>query len=270
MIRSLRTFGLLSVVALATAGLAGCAADTADGEALTDDGTENEVKSGKAAITTFVGQDEQLYFHVKGANGEIILTSEGYVGKSGLDNGVASFKENASKRANFEIRESDGQSYLVVKAQNNEIIARGETYASRSNAQRALDRAARLVTNIKISEAPRVSRFETFKSDNDGQFYWHLRAGNGEIVLQSEGYKELASAQKGADSVRANGTDASRFTVKAAAGGDHYFVLQAANGEIIGTSEIFKAKAGAEKSAARVRLMLGAQLRDLQPTASAN
>ena len=35
----------------------------------------------------------------------------------------------------------------------------------------------------------RVSRFEYFKSRTNGQWYFHIKAGNNKIVCQSEGYK---------------------------------------------------------------------------------
>lgn len=39
-------------------------------------------------------------------------------------------------------------------------------------------------------------KFEIFKG-SDNQWYFHLRAANGEIVLQSEGYVRKAGAQNG-------------------------------------------------------------------------
>jgi uncharacterized protein YegP (UPF0339 family) len=32
-------------------------------------------------------------------------------------------------------------------------------------------------------------KFIYWKSDNDGQWYWHLRASNGKIIAQGEGYR---------------------------------------------------------------------------------
>jgi uncharacterized protein YegP (UPF0339 family) len=38
----------------------------------------------------------------------------------------------------------------------------------------------------------------------DGKFYFALKAGNGEVILQSQGYASKASCAKGIESVRAN------------------------------------------------------------------
>jgi uncharacterized protein YegP (UPF0339 family) len=44
-------------------------------------------------------------------------------------------------------------------------------------------------------------KFVLFKGE-DGQFYFHLQAVNGEIVSQSEGYTEKASAKNGIEAIK--------------------------------------------------------------------
>jgi uncharacterized protein YegP (UPF0339 family) len=53
----------------------------------------------------------------------------------------------------------------------------------------------------------RGSKFEVFK-DKKGEFRFHLRASNGEIVLASEGYTQKHNALKGIESVRERAPDA--------------------------------------------------------------
>ena len=45
------------------------------------------------------------------------------------------------------------------------------------------------------------SQYELKKS-NDGQFMFNLKAGNGEVILTREPYKQKASAEKGIESVK--------------------------------------------------------------------
>jgi uncharacterized protein YegP (UPF0339 family) len=97
--------------------------------------------------------------------------------------------------------------------------------------------------------------FESFKG-LDGSYYFHLMAGNGENVLRSQGYTRLASADKGADSVLANGNDKRNFDLEQASNGDWYFNLVAANGETIGTSQLYSTKAHAERGARTVRALV--------------
>lgn len=44
----------------------------------------------------FRGEDNQYYFHLRGANNRIVLQSEGYVTKQGAMNGITSVNRNAS------------------------------------------------------------------------------------------------------------------------------------------------------------------------------
>jgi len=44
--------------------------------------------------------------------------------------------------------------------------------------------------------------FKLFKSEKNNQFYFNLKAGNHETILQSEGYTTKASAINGIESVQ--------------------------------------------------------------------
>ncbi len=80
------------------------------------------------------------------------------------------------------------------------------------------------------------AQFELYK-DKKGEFRFRLKAGNGEIVLSSEGYKDRAGAANGIESVKKNSDLLARFEKKTSAAGKPYFVLKAANHQVIGTSE---------------------------------
>lgn len=81
-------------------------------------------------------------------------------------------------------------------------------------------------------------KFEIFKGTND-HFYFHLKAGNGEVILASQGYTVKASAQNGVDSVAKNSDDEANFEKKESKDGRHYFVLHAANKQVIGNSQMY-------------------------------
>jgi len=73
----------------------------------------------------------------------------------------------------------------------------------------------------------------------DRQFYFNLRAANHKAILTSERYRTKASAQKGIQAVRDNAAADARYSRRASSDGKHYFVLLAANGESLGTSETY-------------------------------
>ena len=80
--------------------------------------------------------------------------------------------------------------------------------------------------------------FDLSKSKND-KFYFNLKAGNGEIILTSEMYEAKASAIQGIESVKANAGKDAQYERKTSTSGKPYFNLKAANGEVIGTSEMY-------------------------------
>ena len=86
-----------------------------------------------------------------------------------------------------------------------------------------------------------------------GQFAFNLKAGNGETILTSELYKAKASAQNGIESVKVNASIDSHFDRRTSKDGKSYFVLKAANGEIIGTSEQYSSLAAMENGVASVK-----------------
>ncbi|HBS32502.1 MAG TPA: hypothetical protein DEA40_12305 [Parvularcula sp.] len=89
------------------------------------------------------------------------------------------------------------------------------------------------------------AQFELFK-DKKGEFRFRLKSGNGEIILASEGYKDRAGAANGVESVKKNADLLARFEKKTSASGKHYFVLKAANHQIIGTSEQYPTEEACE------------------------
>ncbi|MEM9704886.1 MAG: YegP family protein [Pseudomonadota bacterium] len=85
-------------------------------------------------------------------------------------------------------------------------------------------------------------KFELYK-DNAGEFRFRLKAGNGENILASEGYKAKASAENGIASVKKNAADEGRFEIKEQSNGKPYFVLKAGNHEVIGKSQAYESEA---------------------------
>jgi uncharacterized protein YegP (UPF0339 family) len=96
-----------------------------------------------------------------------------------------------------------------------------------------------------------AAKFE-IKGSAGEQFMFNLKAANGEVILTSETYRQKRSAEQGIASVKTNASDDSRFERKTAKDGSPYFVLKAANGEVIGKSEMYSSAAAMEKGIASV------------------
>lgn len=96
-----------------------------------------------------------------------------------------------------------------------------------------------------------AAKFE-IKTGSSGQFHFNLKAANGEVILSSEMYSTKASAQSGIESVKTNSQVDANFERKTAKDGSPYFVLKAANGQVIGKSEMYSSTAAMENGIASV------------------
>lgn len=90
------------------------------------------------------------------------------------------------------------------------------------------------------------------KTGKDGQKYFNLKAGNGEVILSSEGYSGITGCKKGIASVQKNGTDKTKFEKKTAKNGKCFFVLHAANARVIGKSELYESEKARDNGIASV------------------
>jgi len=88
--------------------------------------------------------------------------------------------------------------------------------------------------------------FEVWKASN-GRYYFHLVAGNYETILSSQSYTTRTAALGGVLSVLDNAGYPERYDLRQSTGGDYYFNLKAANGRVIGTSEMYASKSNAQR-----------------------
>ena len=90
-----------------------------------------------------------------------------------------------------------------------------------------------------------MGKFVISKAKN-GEFYFNLKADNGQTILTSEMYSSKASCNNGIESVRKNCHEDGRFERKVSANNKHFFTLKAGNGQVIGKSEFYEAPASME------------------------
>lgn len=85
------------------------------------------------------------------------------------------------------------------------------------------------------------------------EFQFVLKAGNGQVILASEGYTTKAACENGIESVRKNAQTDARFDKLAAKDGRPYFNLKATNGQIIGNSERYESVASRDNGIESVK-----------------
>jgi uncharacterized protein len=77
--------------------------------------------------------NDEFQFNLKAANGQVILTSQGYSTKASCENGIASVRTHAASIENFECNKStNDKDYFNLKAANHQVIGTSEMYESKS------------------------------------------------------------------------------------------------------------------------------------------
>lgn len=94
--------------------------------------------------------------------------------------------------------------------------------------------------------------YELFQGTDD-QYYFRLKAANGEIILQSEGDQAKQGAETGISSVRVNSPLDERYENRTSVNSKYYFVLKASNEKVIGASQMYTTTQGGDKGIASVK-----------------
>tara|TARA_R110000868_G_scaffold93190_1_gene258039 strand:+ start:3964 stop:4293 length:330 start_codon:yes stop_codon:yes gene_type:complete len=72
-------------------------------------------------------------FNLKAANGQVILSSQGYTAKSSCENGIESVRTNSQEDKRFDRKTAnDGSPYFNLMATNGQVIGTSEMYSSNS------------------------------------------------------------------------------------------------------------------------------------------
>ena len=111
----------------------------------------------------------------------------------------------------FKVKETSKGFVFHLVAGNGEIIGISESYTAKSSCVKGVEsvrkNAAAKVEDLTEGESATNPKFELFK-DKKGQFRFHLKASNGEIILSSEGYSSKEACKKGIASVHKNAANA--------------------------------------------------------------
>ncbi len=95
-------------------------------------------------------------------------------------------------------------------------------------------------------------KFE-LKAAMSGKYSFNLKAANNLVVFTSQTYSSRRSALNGIVSVRKNAGKQSNYDVRKAKNGKPYFVLLAANIQVIGRSQMYSRNSSMRKGMASVK-----------------
>ncbi|MER3320200.1 MAG: YegP family protein [Allomuricauda sp.] len=97
-----------------------------------------------------------------------------------------------------------------------------------------------------------MGKFE-IKTDKAGKFRFNLKAGNGQVILSSQGYSSKDGCENGIESVKKHSQDDGNFERNTAKDGSPFFNLKASNGQVIGNSEMYSSDSAMENGIASVK-----------------
>jgi uncharacterized protein len=88
----------------------------------------------KPKFEILAGKDGKIYFHLKAANGEIILAGRGYKTKSETIHAIASVMRYGQLDTSFVRRESaNGQFFFQLKSPSGRILGWSEMYIAKQS-----------------------------------------------------------------------------------------------------------------------------------------
>lgn len=79
----------------------------------------------------------------------------------------------------------------------------------------------------------------TISIQSNGAFQFNLRAANGQVMLTGEEHDLKADCLDSIEKVKQYAADDNRYERKTTVNGKFFFNLKAANGEVIGTSQLY-------------------------------
>lgn len=113
----------------------------------------------------------------------------------------------------FLIRQTASGFTFCLKAGNGEVVGTSEAYKSEASCRNGIASVQKNAPAAAVEDQTKESfekqknpKFEIY-ADKAGEFRFRLKAGNGEVILASEGYKSAAGCKNGIASVQKNAPD---------------------------------------------------------------
>lgn len=95
----------------------------------------------------------EFRFNLKAANGQVILSSEGYTTKAACENGIESVKKNSQDDARFERKTAkNGKHYFNLKASNGQVIGSSQMYADESGMENGIESVKKNAPGAPVEE----------------------------------------------------------------------------------------------------------------------
>ncbi len=107
-----------------------------------------------AKFQIFKGTNSQHYFHLKAANGEIVLASEGYTSEHNCRAGIDSVKINSMLDSRYKkLSSAKNEAYFTLHASNGQVIGTSEMYSSTQARDHGIEVVKKHAANAPIEQS---------------------------------------------------------------------------------------------------------------------
>ena len=205
-------------------------------------------------------------YHLKASNGEILFVSEVYTTREGVSKAIDALKKNIETGELRISKDKKGLFKFKLVAKNHRVLAISSTYPQEKGAQRASesfkkfavkadivdiefeDADVKTATPIEIDTKERKNggKFEIEKFD--GEYSWDLKASNGQILCQADGYTSKSGVLNSIESFKKNIKEGTFKCVKDK-NNNYCYKLYTQSGRVCAVGESYTTKSSAESAA---------------------
>ena len=205
-------------------------------------------------------------YHLKASNGEILVSSETYASRDGVIKAIKAVQKNLEtgevrifedKRGKFNFK-LISKNYRVLAISSNYSVEKSAVRASESFKKFAVtadivdieldDTEAKTATVIQITANEDKTGGKFVIEKFDGEYSWDLKASNGQILCQAEGYTSKVGCTNSIEAFKKcveNGV----FKCVKDKTGRYCYKLYTQNNRICAVGESYSSKQGAESAA---------------------
>ena len=207
-------------------------------------------------------------YRLKASNGEILIVSETYVSRENVIKAIDAVKRNIETGDLRIIKDKHDMFKFKLVSKNYRVIALGSNYTTEKSAVRAsesfkkfalkadivdietpVDKESLSATPVDLSSVEDKYGGKYVVEKFNGEFSWSLRANNGQILLQVEGYTSKNSVLNSIEVYKKNAANGT-FKIVKDKNDNYHFRLYSLAGRVAAIGETYSSKQLAESAAA--------------------
>lgn len=210
-------------------------------------------------------------YRLKASNGEILVVSETYVSRESVLKAIDAVQRNLETGEIRIIEDKHGMFKFQLKSKNHRVLALGSNYSTEKSATRASESFKNFAVKADIVDVDAPAEDDAsigvlFELPSDieektggkfviekfnGEFSWDLKASNGQILCQAEGYTSKAGVQSSIESFKKN-VETGSFKIIKDKNENYHYKLYTASGRVAAVGETYNSKQLAESAVVSV------------------